>query len=80
MLLLQTRCCSAYQEASVKSGKHRWEWQVEDCFAPLLTWILSLFPSGGRDVFLALDVTTQQDRLSVLSIAVLYRGSAILVA
>lgn len=69
-----------YQEASAKSGKHRWEWQVEDCFAPLLTWILSLFPSGGRDVFLALDVTTQQDRLSVLSIAVLYRGSAILVA
>lgn len=69
-----------YQEAAAKSGKHRWDWQVEGCFAPLLSWVLSLFAPDCRDLFLAMDVTTQKDRLSVLSIAVQYRGSAIPVA
>jgi hypothetical protein len=69
-----------YQEASAKSGKHRWQWQVDSCFAPLLTWVLSLFPRSCRDLFLAMDVTTQKARLSVLSISVQYRGSAIPVA
>jgi hypothetical protein len=69
-----------YQEAIAKSGKHRWEWQVEPCFAPLLSWVLSLLPSDRREVFLAMDVTTQKDRLSVLSISVQYRGSSIPVA
>jgi hypothetical protein len=69
-----------YQEAEAKSGKHRWDWQVEPCFAPLLSWVLSLLPRSCREVFLAMDVTTQKDRLSVLSVSVQYRGSAIPVA
>jgi Transposase DDE domain len=46
----------------------------------LLGWVLSLLPHDCRDVFLAMDVTTQKDRLTVLSVALLYRGSAIPVA
>jgi hypothetical protein len=69
-----------YEEASAKSGTHRWEWQVEECFVPLLRWVMSLLPRDCRELFLAMDVTTQKDRLTVLSIAVQYRGSAIPVA
>lgn len=69
-----------YQEASAKSGKHRWQWQVEPCLVPLLQWVVSLLPAACRELYLAIDVTTQKDRLSVLSIAVLYRGSAIPIA
>jgi hypothetical protein len=69
-----------YQDASAQSGEHRWEWQPQTCFAPLLTWVLSLLPLSCRELFLAMDVTTQRERLSVLSVSVLYGGSAIPVA
>jgi Transposase DDE domain len=69
-----------YQEASAKSGEHRWEWQPQTCFAPLLSWVLSLMPLSCRELFFAMDVTTQKDRLSVLSVSILDRGSAIPVA
>ncbi|KAM3116287.1 hypothetical protein ACJ2PR_01705 [Phormidesmis sp. 146-33] len=59
-----------YQDAAAKSGKHRWDWQVEPYFAPLLTWVLSLLPHRCRELFLVMDVTTQKDRLSVLSVSV----------
>lgn len=69
-----------YQEAAAKSGKHRWDWSVQGCFAPLLAWVLELLPSDCRELFLAMDSTTLKSRFSVLSIAVVYRGSAIPVA
>ena len=47
-------------------------------FAPLLNWVLSLWPS--RDLALAVDVTTHKDRLTAIVISVLYRGRAIPVA
>jgi hypothetical protein len=51
---------------------------VERCFAPLLGWVLSWW--DGAPLPLAIDATTLRGRLVVLSISVLYRGSAIPVA
>ena len=54
--------------------------QVEPaaCFAPLLGWVLAWWP--GEALPLALDATYLRDRLVVLSVSVLYRGTAIPVA
>jgi hypothetical protein len=51
---------------------------VETCFAPLLGWVLSWWV--GDTVPLAIDATSLRDRQVVLSLSVLYRGSAIPVA
>ena len=54
---------------------------VADCFAPLLRWVLAWWHAPpGQPLPLALDATYLRDRLVVLSISVLYRGSAIPVA
>ena len=47
-------------------------------FAPLLHWITAVWQ--GPRLALALDATTLADRVVVLCLSVLYRGSAILVA
>ena len=51
---------------------------VTTCFAPLLGWVLAWW--GGPALALAIDATTLRGRVVVLSISVLYRGSAIPVA
>jgi hypothetical protein len=51
---------------------------VEACFAPLLAWVLAWW--GGDTVPLAIDATSRRERDVVLSLSVLYRGSAIPVA
>ena len=51
---------------------------VTTCFAPLLAWVLAWW--GGSALPLAIDATTLRGRLVVLSISVLYRGTAIPVA
>ena len=51
---------------------------LEACFSPLLGWVLSHWQ--GRQLALALDATTLQDRFVVLCISVLYRGCALPVA
>lgn len=51
---------------------------VESCFAPLLRWVLTWWV--GDTVPLAIDATSLRDRQVVLSLSVLYRGSAIPVA
>ena len=61
-----------------KHGSHRRQVEVTACFAPLLAWIVRLW-SAPR-LALALDATTLADRLVVLSISVVYRGSALPVA
>ena len=48
------------------------------CFAPLLGWVLAWWRGGA--LALALDATALRDRLVVVSVAVLYRGTAIPVA
>lgn len=69
-----------YQEAAAKSGKHRSDWSVPECFAPLLAWVLELLPTEPPELFLAIDSSTLKSRLTVLSVHVLYRDSAIPVA
>jgi hypothetical protein len=51
---------------------------VTTCFAPLLGWVLAWW--GGPALPLAIDATTRRGRVVVLSISVLYRGTAIPVA
>ena len=51
---------------------------VEACFAPLLGWVVDWWE--GETLPLAIDATSLRDRQVVLSLSVLYRGSAIPVA
>ena len=52
--------------------------EVEACFAPLLAWVLSWW--AGDTLPLASDATSLRARVVVVSLSVLYRGSAIPVA
>jgi hypothetical protein len=51
---------------------------VTACFAPLLRWVLAWWQ--GEGVALALDATYRRDRVVVLSVSVLYRGTALPIA
>jgi hypothetical protein len=51
---------------------------VTRCFAPVLAWVLAWW--GGPSLPLAIDATTLRGRVVVLSLSVLYRGTAIPVA
>jgi hypothetical protein len=75
---IRSRLQEFYQPASAKSGKCRRELDVSTCFAPLLAWILKGWPSTR--LALAFDATSLGDRFTILSISVVYRGSAIPVA
>jgi Transposase DDE domain len=75
---LRSRLQEFYQPAAAKSGTRRDELDVTTCFAPLLAWTLKGWPSTR--LALALDATSLGDRFTVLSISVVYRGSAIPVA
>jgi hypothetical protein len=61
-----------------KAAPGRAEVAVATCFAPLLGWVCAWWQ--GAVLPLALDATALGDRVVVLSISVLYRGSAIPVA
>src|SRR5215208_3740072 len=67
-----------YKAAPQKKGPHRRELEVTACFAPLLAWILKNWPCSRMAV--ALDATTLGNRLTVLSLSLVYRGTAIPVA
>ena len=71
-----------YQEAAAKAGAKRGlkrrDFQVTDCFAPLLAWVLSFWTH--RRLALALDVTNLGDRLHILCVSVLFGGIGIPVA
>ncbi len=67
-------------DAQDKKGEHRQEVDVTLCFAPLLCWIVSLWPKAECRLALAMDATTLSDRFTVLCISVLYKGCAIPVA
>ena len=75
---IRSRLQEFYQPASAKSGRRRCELDVTTCFAPLLAWTLKGWPS--KRLALALDATSLGDRFTVLSISVVYRGSACPVA
>jgi hypothetical protein len=71
-----------YQEASAKAGVRRGikrrDFDVTECFAPLLGWILSYWTQYRLAI--ALDVTNLADRLHVLCVSVLFGGIGIPVA
>jgi hypothetical protein len=69
-----------YLEADAKSGTQRQALDVSLCFAPLLTWILSLWPSSHRPLPLAIDATSLSERFTVLAVRVVYRGTAFPIA
>ncbi|MGL5509410.1 MAG: hypothetical protein ACRC2J_01985 [Microcoleaceae cyanobacterium] len=46
-----------YKEADKKTGEKRSELEVEECFAPLLRWILSIWQSDEKWLPLAIDTT-----------------------
>jgi hypothetical protein len=75
---LRQRLREWYKPAHAKAGQHRRQLEVATCFAPLLAWILAGWPS--RRLALALDATSLFDRLVVLSLSIVYRGTAIPVA
>jgi Transposase DDE domain len=65
-------------EAAAKRGAQRQALVVEDCFVPLLGWVLRHWQ--GTQLALALDATTLGTRFTVLALSVVYRGCAIPVA
>src|SRR5208283_603043 len=75
---LRQRFREWYKAAPEKSGADRRELDVTTCFAPLLAWILKNWPCPR--VALALDATSLADRLTVLSLSWVYRGTAIPIA
>jgi hypothetical protein len=62
-----------YWDAADKRGKKRRQLDVEECFAPLLRWVLSLWQSDEKCVTLAIDATHLKQVFTVLTISVLYR-------
>ena len=79
---IRKRLIEFYKDAPSKSRSHpggkRLDFDVSDCFNPLLRWILSLWPN--QHLPLALDVTNLGSRFHVLAISVVVSGVAIPVA
>jgi hypothetical protein len=67
-------------DATDKRGTNRQALDVTTCFAPLLRWIVAWWPPSEQRLVLAMDATTLGQRFTVLTISVVYRGSAIPVA
>jgi hypothetical protein len=63
-----------------KQGRKRRSLEVETCFAPLLRWVVSLYPASCRQLALAMDASTLGQRFTILSIHVVVCGCAIPVA
>lgn len=78
VLTVKSRLQEFYQPQHVKSGAHRRELDVRTCFVPLLDWVLKDWPS--HRLALALDATSLADRLTVLSISIVYRGCSLPIA
>ena len=66
--------------AKAKKGNKRVSLEVKECFASLLKWVLDLWTQNSQELPIAFDATSKGENFTVLSINVLYRGSAIPVA
>lgn len=75
---LRQRLRDLFRASADKRVPCQCDWDITLCFAPLLRWILSWW--HGADLAFALDATTHGDRVVVLAISVLYRGTALPVA
>jgi hypothetical protein len=67
-----------YFDAEDKCGLNRRELDVRLCFAPLAKWVLAHWP--GTQLPLALDATSLGDRLTILAVSIVYKGTAIPIA
>lgn len=75
---IRKRLSEFYKDKEDKSGSKRRDLEVSGCFAPLLGWLISMWPS--KQLPLAIDVTNLGDRFHVLCISLVVRGTAIPVA
>lgn len=75
---LRQRLRDLFRAGADKRVPCQCDWQVAHCFAPLLRWLLSWW--HATHLALALDATTHGDRVVVLAVSVLYRGTALPVA
>jgi len=75
---MRERLRDMYREKEAKSGKKRAQIDVEECWAPWLTWILKGW--SKKQLAIAIDATTLGDRFVVLAVSVVYRGCAVPVA
>jgi hypothetical protein len=64
-----------YFAATDKPGRSRREVDVRLCFAPLARWVLAHW--SGQRVALALAASSLGDRLTILAVSVVYKGSAV---
>lgn len=69
-----------YQNREQKRGRQRQELGVSASFVPLLQWILSWWSPTEKRLVLAADASNLGNRLTVLLIAVVYRGCGLPVA
>jgi len=69
-----------YWDADSKKGRKRQALDVTLSFAPLVGWVLSLWPKTHKRIAIALDTTNLKDCFVVLSVSIVYRGCAIPVA
>ena len=71
-----------YKEGTAKArkGNKRVSLEVTECFASLLKWVLDLLPQDIQELAIALDATSKGQNFTVLSINLLYRGTAIPIA
>jgi hypothetical protein len=67
-------------DAPHKKGAQRTALEVTTCFAPLLRWMVSLWPAAEARLVLVFDATLLGDRCVVLAVSLVYRGCAIPVA
>ena len=77
---LRQRMREWYWSKQDKQGKKRVDWEVSQCFVPLLRWVLAQWPAAERRIALAMDATSLKKLFVVLSISVVYRGCAIPIA
>ena len=56
-------------DAQDKKGEQRREVVVQECFAPLLRWILSWWKTTEPRLVLVLDSSTLSDRLTLLAVS-----------
>lgn len=64
-----------YKPKHLKRGTRRQELDVTTCFAPLMAWVLRLWPYG--QITLALDPTLCRDRFVCLAVSLVYEGGSI---
>lgn len=75
---LREWCYDAQDKKGFEENGYRDQVEVEDCFVPLLKWILTLWKSSLLP--LALDATALGDRFVILTVSIVYRGNAIPIA